>query len=157
MDRIGGTSFAIVVEGRLVMEVPQGDDRGLTEPEIEELRARVRKELESEEEERLQAQERQQAVRSVRAARIRDIEREEEEQFYRERGYRRFVDRAGNARWLSPEQAARWEEERALQQKRRRKLGRRFASRKARQVVVIAAAGITLVLFALFLAFLRRG
>jgi hypothetical protein len=139
------------------MEVRESDGPVLSDREIEELRARVRKELETEEEERVLAQQRQQAIRSAQSLRIREIEREEEEKFYAERGYRRFLDRAGNARWLSPEQAARWEEERVLQQRRRRRIGHRLASRKTRKVVIFLVAGVTLVLFALFLAFLRRG
>lgn len=130
---------------------------GLSEREVAELRARVRKELEAEEEARLQAQQRYLESHASRAARVREIEREEEERFYSERGYRRFVDRSGNMRWLSPEQAGRWEEERALHQRRRRTIGHRLAGRKARRLVVIIVAGITLTLFAVFLAVLRRG
>ncbi len=139
------------------MEERQKGGVELSEEELAELRARVRRELEAEEEERLKASRRHGAAESRRLARIREIEREEEERFYRERGYRRFVDRAGNVRWLSPEQAARWEQERALQHRRRRSVRRKLTSRRARQALVMVAAGITLLLFALLLAFLRRG
>ncbi|MBN1425771.1 hypothetical protein JXA88_14560 [Candidatus Fermentibacteria bacterium] len=129
----------------------------LSEEEIAELRARVRKELEAEEEERIKALQRQRESHASRTARVREIEQEEEERFYQERGYRRFVDRSGNVRWLSPEQASRWEEERALHQRRRRAISYRLASRKTRRLIVIAVAGVTLALFAVFLAVLRRG
>lgn len=139
------------------MEAQEASAPGLSEQEIEELRARVRRELEAEEQELLKLKQRQEALRSNRSTRIREIERDEEERFYRERGYRRFVDRRGNTRWLSPDQAARWEEERAVQHRRRRSLGRTLASRRGRRIVVTVVAGVTLTLFALFLAFLRRG
>lgn len=133
------------------------EEMALSPEEIEELRARVRAELEAEEARRQRYVREREPRTSARAMRIRQIEREEEERFYRERGYRRFVDRAGHVRWLSPEQAQRWEEERQKRRRRSRSLSGRVSTPKARQLLATGIMVGALTLFALFLALLRRG
>jgi hypothetical protein len=129
----------------------------LSEEEIEELRARVRKQLAEEEAKRDEARARAAIDRSVRTRRVREIEQDEEERFYRERGYRRFIDRAGNAKWLNPEQYARWEEERARQLRRKRDPRYHMRAKSVRKTVVIIVAVGALILLMVFLAILRRG
>lgn len=129
----------------------------LSEEEIEELKARVRKQLAEEEEKREEARARAAVDHSTKSRRIREIEQEEEERFYRERGYRRFVDRAGNAKWLNPEQSARWEEERARQQRRKRDPRYHMRGSKVRKIIVVIVAVVALILLMIFLVILRRG
>ncbi len=129
----------------------------LTDEELEELRRRVRRQLEEEERHKQQAKAEAAHAHSARARRVREIEQDEEARLYSERGYRRFVDKVGNARWLSPEQFAKWEEERDRQQRRKRDPRYHMGSRKARKIIVFAISGVALALLMFFLAVLRRG
>ncbi len=129
----------------------------LPEEEIQGLRARIRRELEEEQQREEEAQRQRQALPSGRAQRVREIEKEEEERCYTERGYRRFVDRVGTVKWLSPEQYAKWEEEKVKHQQRRHDPRHHLGSRKVRKTVILVMAGLAIVLLMYFLAQLRRG
>jgi len=129
----------------------------ITDEELDELRSRVRRQLEEEERQKQQAKVETAHAHSAKARRIREIEQDEEARFYSERGYRRFVDKVGNARWLSTEQYAKWEEERDRQQRRKRDPRYHMGSPKTRKIIVFAVSGVALALLFFFLAVLRRG
>lgn len=136
----------------------QNDSGGLelTQDEIRHLRERVRSELEAKEKqrtERLKAEDKN----ALKERMIKEIEREEEERYFIERGYRRFVDKTGNVKWFSPEQYVKWEAERTRHQKRRKSLSYYLSSRKTRKTVILVLAGIAIVVIMYFLAELRRG
>lgn len=136
----------------------QNDSGGtdLSQEEIEDLRARVRAELEAKEQKRLEQDEKRD-TNVLKQRIIREIEREEEERYYIERGYRRFVDKTGNVKWFSPEQYRKWETERTRHQKRRKSLSYYLSGRKTRKTVILVLAGIVIVVIMYFLAELRRG
>jgi len=138
--------------------VAQNDSGGtdLSQEEIEDLRARVRAELEAKEQKRLEQDEKRD-TNVLKQRIIREIEREEEERYYIERGYRRFVDKTGNVKWFSPEQYRKWETERTRHQKRRKSLSYYLSGRKTRKTVILVLAGIVIVVIMYFLAELRRG
>jgi len=138
--------------------VTQNDSGGskLTREEIEELRERVRSELVAKEQQRSeQLKERDTNVLKERI--IKRIEREEEERYYTERGYRRFVDKTGNVKWFSPEQYRKWETERTRHQQKRKSLSYYLSGRKTRKTVILVLAGIVIVVIMYFLAEIRRG
>jgi hypothetical protein len=129
----------------------------LSRDEEERIRAEVRARLED-----LEAQRQRRAGRDEDGRRREELERErerrriireEEERFFRERGYRRFVDRAGNVRWLSPDQV----EKRNIEIERRRRRSRTKRIQRAVErlnLKVIGLATGALVVTALVLYFI---
>jgi hypothetical protein len=137
-----------------VLAVPDA----LSPQEEKRIRAEVRARLEDLEAKRLRRagreDDRKRQEELERERERRRIIREEEERFFREKSYRRFVDRAGNVRWLSPEQVEKRKVE--IDKRRRRSRAsriRKVAERLNLRVVGLAAGALAVTALVLYFIF----
>ncbi len=125
----------------------------LTPEEEKRLREKIRKELEERERrirESKEAEERERQRRFEERLRM-QIREEEEERFYTERGYVKYINHRGGVEWITPEEA----EQRKQRRRSRKPMSRRAARKKRKMIQLAINASIVLIALFVFLYFYK--
>ena len=125
----------------------------LTPEEERRLREKIRKELEERERRIRQSKEAEEKERQRRfEERLRmQIREEEEERFYTERGYVKYINHRGGVEWLTPEEA----EQRKQRRKSRKPSSRRATHKRRKRIQLAINLGIVLIGLFTFLYFYK--
>ncbi len=125
----------------------------LTPEEERRLREKIRKELEERERrirESKEAEEKERQRRFEERLRM-QIREEEEERFYTERGYVKYINHRGGVEWLTPEEA----EQRKKRRRSRKPTSRRATMKRRKRIQLAINLGIVFVALATFLYFYK--
>lgn len=126
----------------------------LTPDEEKQLREQIRRDLQERERRMLESKEKEQGDRQKNLeSRIRQqIVDEEEEKYFSEKGYVKYINRHGSVEWLTPQEA---EERQNRRRSQKKSSGRRARRRKSFIVKWVVNGGIVLFALMVFMYLLR--